>query len=232
MSVALWFQDRWTNRVRQFGLRAALAQAARAAIRPVCDVKRYMVMAIREHRPEPVVFPEIRPVTVEDVDRAADRGELTERQRTLLSGFLAEGCSGFLAEVEGRLAGYGFVQPAGIYAWGGIGRFQAPDGMVILKNLLVFPGFRGHSLGKKLNETRIASIPSGRTPIVFVMTENRYAIRNLKMFGFEEMMIVTRRTWFKRWTWQTVLVLNDGAITERLLRGLRDYGKGNGSDLD
>ncbi|MBK1654992.1 hypothetical protein CKO29_09790 [Allochromatium vinosum] len=218
--MAAWFQDKWTNRVRQFGLRAALAQAARAALRPVWEAKRDLVMAIPDHRPEPVDHAEIRRITREDVEAAADRGELTERQRTLLTGFFDEGCYGFLAEVGGRLAGYAFVQPAGAYTWAGSGRFQIPEGMRMLKNLLVFPGFRGHSLGKKLNQARIASIPADQTPIVFVMTENRFAIRNLKLFGFEEMLVVTRTTWLKRWTRQTVGVLRDGDFTRRLAAGL------------
>lgn len=231
MSVAAWIEDKWTNRVRQFGLRAALAQAARAALRPVWEVKRDLVMVIPDHRPEPADYPEICRIRGEDVNGAADRDELTERQRALLLGFLEEGCYGFKAEVGGRLAGYAFVQPSGFYRWAGSGRFQIPAGMMMLKNLLVFPGFRGHSLGKKLNHVRLASIPAGHTPIVFVITENRFAIRNLKMFGFEEMLIVTRTTWFKRWTRQKVSMKSEGATSRLLVETLNETPSSTGSLL-
>jgi len=105
---------------------------------------------------------------------------------------------------------------------------------MVLKNLLVFPECRGRSLGKYLNQACIAAIPAGHTPIVFVMTENRIAIRNVKMFGFKEILIVTRTTWFKRWTRQTVKVLHDGDISQKLIHGLqytRNTEKVNGGHL-
>jgi GNAT superfamily N-acetyltransferase len=137
-----------------------------------------------------------------------------------LKTFLAQGCRGFLAEVDGRLAGWALIQSTGTYPSGYGGRFQIPADMMVLKNLLVFPEFRGHSLGKKLNQTRIAAVPEGGTPVAFVIAENRIAIRNLKMFGFEEMLTVTRTTWFRRWTAQRVRVSCDCDISRRLIRGL------------
>lgn len=215
-----WFQEKWVHRVRQFGLRAACAQVARAALRPVFEVKRDLVMIIPNHQPRPVELPEIRPMAAEDVEAAAERGELDSRQRALLLGFLDEGSRGFLAEVDGRLAGYAFVQSAGVYQFAGSGRLRIPERVMVLKNLLVFPAFRGRSLGKRLNEARIAAIPAGATPAVFVMTENRVAIRNLTVFGFEETLIVRRATWFRRWTRQSAAVLRGGQACDSLLAGL------------
>lgn len=222
MSPARWLRDKWLNRLRQFGIRASVTQVVRAAVRPVYRVNCQLILAIPDHRPDPCGnFSEIRDMTVEAVDSAAGRGELTEPQERLLKTFLAQGCRGFLAEVDDRLAGYAFVQSTGTYPFGPGGRFQIPTAMMVLKNLLVFPGFRGHSLGKKLNQARIAAVPEDQTPLVFVMTENRFAIRNLKMFGFEEMLIVTRTTWFRRWSAQRVRVLCDSDISRRLIQGLK-----------
>ncbi len=220
MSAYQWFQEKWVHRVRQFGLRAACAQAVRAALRPVVEVKRDLVMIIPNHEPRPVELPGIRPMAAEDVEAAAERGELDARQRALLLGFLGEGSRGFLAEVDGRLAGYAFVQPMGRYPFARTGRLEIPERMMVLKNLLVSPAFRGRSLGKRLNQVRIASIPAGWTPVAFVMTENRFAIRNLKMFGFEETLIVSRATWFKRWTRQNVRLVCGGERSQRLIAGL------------
>lgn len=177
-------------------------------------------MIIPNHQPHRVELPGIRPIAAQDVEAATARGELDARQRALLLGFLGEGSRGFLAEVDGRFAGYAFVQPAGRYPFARTGRLEIPERMMVLKNLLVFPAFRGRSLGKGLNQVRIASIPAGWTPVAFVMTENRVAIRNLTVFGFEETLIVRRATWFRRWTRQSVAVLCSGQACDSLLAGL------------
>jgi len=220
MKIVKWYQDNWTNQVCQFGLSAALAQIGCAAVRPLFKIERKLVMVIPNHQPTPVYYPEIRPRTHEDVENTAKRGELSEPERARLHRFLNEGCFGFFAEIDGRLAGYGFLQPSGTYNFDGSGRLRIPAGMMILKNLLVFPDFRGHSLGKKLNQVRIASVPAGQTPTVFVIPENRFAIRNLKMLGFQEILAVTRTTWFKHWTRQTVKVLRDEDNSRKLIAAL------------
>ena len=222
MSPAKWLREKWVNRVRQFGLFASVAQVARAAVRPVYRVNRQLILAIPGHRPDPHEnFSEIRDMTLDAIESAAGRGELTEAQERSLKRFLSQGCRGFLAEVDGRLAGYAFIQSPDTYTFGSSGRLRIPTATMVLKNLLVFPDFRGQSLGKKLNQARIAAVPEGHTPVVFVMTENRFAIRNLKMFGFEEMLIVTRTTWFRRWSSQKVRVLCDCDISRRLIQGLK-----------
>lgn len=148
------------------------------------------------------------------------RGELIDREEHRLKRFLDYGCYGFLAEINHRIAGYIFIQPEGIYPFCSGGTFLIPEGMMVLKNLLVFPEFRGRSLGRYLNQACIAAISAGHTPIVFVMPENRIAIRNLRMFGFEEMLTVTRMTWFRRWTTQRIKIIKDCEITQRLIVGL------------
>jgi hypothetical protein len=218
MRAVQWFQEKWVDRVRQFGLFASFAQALRAAVRPVWRINHDLILAILDHKPnEQPVYPEIIDMTAEKIEAAVNRGELTGQQKTSLYNFLAEGCRGFIAEVNGRLAGYAFIQPAGTYTITDTSRMQIPAGMMILKNLLVFPEFRGHSLGKKLNQARIAAIPADQTPIVFVIMENRFAIRNLMMFGFEEILIVTKVTWFGKRSVQRIKVLRDCEISRRLI---------------
>ncbi len=221
MSAKKWLQDKWVNRVRQFGLRVSLAQAVRAAVRPVWCMNRDLILAIPNHQPNQPEYPEIQKMTVQMVEKAAQKGKLTQREENRLKRFLDQGCWGFLAEIENRFSGYIFIQPEGIYTFGNGGNFLIPEGMMVLKNLLVFPEFRGRSLGKYLNQACIAAIPAGHTPIIFVMTENRIAIRNVKMFGFKEMLIVTQTTWFKKWTRQTVKILHSGDISQKLMYGLQ-----------
>ena len=220
MKIVKWYQNKWANRVRQFGLPAALAQIGRSAVRPLFEIERELALVIPNHQPTPVYYPEIRPMTHEDVENIAKRGELSVPVRAALHRFLNEGCFGFFAEIDGRPAGYGFVQPSGIYNFGRNGCLYIPEGMMLLKNLFVFSDFRGHSLGKKLIQARIASIPAGQTPIVFVVPENRVNIRNLKMFGFQEILVVSRTTWFKRRTCQTVKVLGHEDKSRKLIARL------------
>ena len=226
MNIAHWFQDKWINRVRQFGLHAAFRQILLAIVRPVWQIRKNLVMAIPEHQPDKQPeHAEILDMTPHTVRNAVELGQLNERQQALLQSFLTTGCKGFFCQSDNHIAGYAFIQPAGTYVFAGSGRFQIPDGMMIFKNLLIFPQFRGHSLGKKLHQARIASIPADQTPIVFVMPENRFAIRNLKMYGFEEMLTITRITWFKKKTIQRIGKIKNCKITHHLIQGFRDTSK-------
>jgi len=222
--VNRWFKKNWSDRVRQFGLPSAVMQLFRALVRPLWMVNREVILAISNHKPgtDPADST-LLTLTVEMVENWAERGALAEDQKERLLRFLDSGCHGIAADVDGAMAGYGFVQPDGIYEFGRSGKLQIPENMMLLKNLLVLPAFRGRSLGKFLNQARISSIPEGHIPIVFVMQENRFAIRNLKMFGFEEELIVIRTVWFKRWTTQNVRVLNNGDLTSRLIDGLEKH---------
>ncbi len=209
------------NRVRLFGLPASLAQATRAVFRPIINVKRDIVVAVVAHDPKNhILHNDVHTITPEAIEEATKHGELNERQRRQLMGFLADGCAGFMGKIEGRLAGYGFVQFSGVYKFGYDGQFPIPPGMAVLKNLLIFPDYRGRSLGKRLHEARLSAIPEGYVPLGFVIPENRYNMRNLKMIGFEEMVVVTRRTWLKRWTVQRINVIRDCDISRRIVHQL------------
>jgi len=220
MKIVKRYLDKRISRVRQFGLPAVLKLKVLAAVRPVCEIEHELVMVIPNHQPTPVYYPEIRPMTREDVENIAKGGELSESERAAMHRFLNEGCLGFFAEIDGCPAGYGILQPSGVYNFGSNGCLHIPEGMMVLKNLFVFHDFRGESIGKKLIQVRIASIPAGQTPIAFVMPENRVNIRNLKMLGFQEILAVRRTTWFKRWTCQTVKVLGDEDTCRKLIARL------------
>ena len=220
MKIVKRYLDKRISRVRQFGLPAVLKLKVLAAVRPVFEIERELVMVIPNHHPMPVSYPEIRPMTHEDVENIAKGEGLSESERAGLHKFLHEGCLGFFAEIDGCPSGYGFVQPYGVYNFGASGCLHVPEGMMVLKNLHVFQNFRGQSLGKKLIQACIASIPAGQTPTVFVVPENRASIRNLKMFGFQEILAVRRTTWFKRRTCQTVKVLGDEDVSRKLVARL------------
>jgi len=92
VSAKKWLQEKWVNRVRQFGLRVSLAQAARAAVRPIWRVNRYLFLAIPNHQPNQPEYPEIRKMTAQMVESAAQKGELAQREENRLKRFLDQGC--------------------------------------------------------------------------------------------------------------------------------------------
>ena len=92
----------------------------------------------------------------------------------------------------------------------------------MLKNLYVKPKYRGRSLGKLINEARINNIPESYIPCVFVLPENRYAIRNLKMYAFEECLKVSHITWFKTIKKTKIKKLKNNKTAQLLLNGFRN----------
>ena len=93
--------------------------------------------------------------------------------------------------------------------------------MHILKNLFVRPKFRGMSLGKHINKARINSIPDGYIPCGFVVPENRFAIRNLKMFGFEEYLTISNITLFKTFEKAKIKTLKNDEMTKLIISGFK-----------
>lgn len=208
MKIIKVFHNKLLNHFRQFGLFATLMRLLKVIIRPIIRINKNIVLAISDHQPDKNnKFPEIKNMTIFTVDKAEKKGELNKIQAQMLRKFLSEGCQGFIAYVDNNLAGYSFIQKSGIYLFSHKGRFKIPENMFLLKNLFVFPKYRGKSIGKKLNQIRISSIPKDKIPIVFVTSDNTYAIRNLKVYGFCEFIVVRVIIWFAKWSSQKVIKL-------------------------
>jgi len=214
------------NRVRQFGLPSAAAQIVRAAMRPLVQTNRELVFIIPGFKGYEFHDPCISPLTAERLERAAAAGELDESQARLLRGFIAEGSLGICAEVDGRLAGYGWMQFAGEYRYGPWGRLPIPLNYAIAKNHMVLPAYRGCKLGPKLNAARLAMISAGKIPVGFIIPGNRYAIRNWEALGFQRVLQV-RQTWCLRGRVRTsVSWLNRREEAESLYRALVESNRG------
>ena len=91
----------------------------------------------------------------------------------------------------------------------------------MLKNLFVKPNYRGLSLGKKINEARINAIPKGCIPCGFVIPENKYAIRNLKLYGFQEQLKISHTSWFKKYTYTRLQLIHDTKLNEIVIKGFK-----------
>ena len=218
------FRGRWRNRVLQFGLLTSVRQACSALIRPVRRVEAFLFLAIPDHSPTSDSVQSCSALNVEDLEVGKRHGSLSDAQRENFLRFLQTGCFGFKAEIDGAPAGFAFVQKEGALVFGTT-QMQIPEGFMLLKNLLVLPEFRGRSLGKHLNQRRINAIPKGVVPLVLVVVENQFAIRNLEMFGFKQMLIAKKITWIRKWSKTKVDLIDKSDCGLAILDSLRAIDK-------
>ncbi len=137
----------------------------------------------------------VKSLDKERIDAALLSGQVEPDTGRLLHELLGDGSQGLYAEIEGKIAGYAWIQRKGEYRWGPSGRLSIPDNYVIFKNLFVCPAYRGQKTGQKLNAARLAQTEAGKVPTVFIIPENRYAIRNWEKYGFQRVAEV------KQWRW-------------------------------
>ena len=135
-----------------------------------------------------------------------------------LESFIPNNAYAVIVRIEKSIAGWGFVQKAGLSKYGG-GDYIIQENTYLLKNLFVLPEYRGQSIGKAINMERINTIPNGVTPIVFVLTSNRFAIRNLEMFGFSKCVLIKDYLFFGRIHKRVIKKLNSGNIVDSIISG-------------
>ncbi|MCD6474798.1 MAG: hypothetical protein J7K85_00875 [Anaerolineaceae bacterium] len=195
-----FIQEKIINRIRQYGFRVGMVQILRAMLRTMYHVNTDIIFIIPDFKGHAYHDPCIEQLTHERIRQAAGEGALNEADVSLLSSFLAEGSQGVCAVINGKLAGYGLVQYEGEYRFGRTGRMIIPPKYAVAKNLFVFSEFRGQRLGQRLNEARLALIPAGYIPVGFIIPENRFAIRNWEMFGFQRVLQIKCWCWLaSRW---------------------------------
>jgi len=129
-------------------------------------------------------------------------------------GLLDEGLTGLYVEENGKLAGLAWIQRGGSYRFAGTTAFRLADRHCVVRGLLVDPVFRGRGIGKRLNAARLALMPSGCVPVLFVVPENRFAIRNWVKLGFCHALNVRRTRWL-RGRWSFAIRMVDGGCEAR-----------------
>jgi ribosomal protein S18 acetylase RimI-like enzyme len=215
------------DRARQYGLRAASTQILRSVFRKIYRVDRNIIFIIPEFSGFAFEDPSISALTSERINRAMVTEEMSlDHPGEVFDEFLDEGCRGICVEIEGSLAGYAWVQFSGEYRFGRSGRMVIPTGFVVMKNLYVNPNFRGLKIGRKLNAARLAMIPSGQTPVGFILPENHYAIRNWQKYGFEPVLEVKQCRWLCCPWKTTITTLSDHGKTCVLLKALETSNHG------
>ena len=213
------FQEKVVDRIHQFGWAAAIKQIIKVLARKVYNREDDLLLVLETPNLLGIDNDQIEPLTLEVFEKNKDAWNLPDAHIRKISNHLKSGCKGFMGRSGKHLMGYGFVQYDGTYQFGTNGVFQIPPKTALLKNLYVFREYRGKSVAKQINAARIASIPDGILPVVFIIPDNRYAIRNMKMFGFEESMMFTQSIWFSRFIKQQVKFINNTPVEKRLAAG-------------
>lgn len=210
------------ERVRQYGLRVAVSQLFRAVFRRIYEVNRDTVFIIPDFAGCTNQDLSITVLSRQRIEQYFVSGELDGTQARLLTGFIDEGCIGVCAEVNGKLAGYAWVQLEGVYSFGRTGRMTIPPQHAVFKNLFIMPEFRGQRLGQKLVDARLSLCTPGSIPMTFIMPENRYSIRNWHKHGAKPVIAVIRWRWLGG-KWQMRLTrLSDHTQTDALLKAIED----------
>jgi ribosomal protein S18 acetylase RimI-like enzyme len=205
------------NKIKQFGVIGGFRRFVYLILRPIFKIKSNIILAIPSHIPKHSDT-SINILTENKIEDFFKSGSLTLAEADKFTTFLKLNCEGFYIEKENRLAAWGFNQCNGKYQYGSE-EYIIPENVCVLKNLYVHPKFRGESLGKLMNDIRINQISIGKIPVGFVIPENKYALRNLKMFGFEEYIRISNTTWFNRWKKQRISILKSNNITDILMQG-------------
>jgi ribosomal protein S18 acetylase RimI-like enzyme len=186
------------DRYLQFGIIAIIWRFFKRLLQPLVYLNTFNVLVVPEHIHNQDTELGIQKISKQKIQDYFANGELLENQREQLLKFLDEGCYGYFAKTNHGLAGFAIVQNNGIYSYSVMGKFDLRDHFGMLKNLYVFPSFRGKSIGKKLNFVRISGIEENKYPIGFVVGDNKYAIRNLELNGFEKTVKIKTYIFFRK----------------------------------
>ena len=210
------------DRVRLMGCRGAGLQILRALVRQLDWVNGDIVFVVPHFQASSFEDPVIKLIARETVEKASVPGDVAPADVAVLTRCLDKGSRGICAEAEGRLAGYAWVQHSGEYRFGRAGCITICPELTILEKLLVFPEFRLRKLGRKLNAAHLAMISAGRRPAVFIIPQNRYAIRNWEEDGFQRVAQVNERRWIGG-SWEMKIArLRDVPEAEPILQALTE----------
>lgn len=209
------------DRCKQYGWRSSISQLLRASIKKIYLCNKDIVFIIPNFLGYEFKDNTIRTMDSDRIDQADKQGALNPTQVSLLKQFISCGCKGIYKQINGKMAGYAWVQFTGEYSFGTSGKMLIPDGFAVMKNLYVFPEFRGRGIGQELNAARLSLVPAGICPVGFIIPENKYAIRNWEKYGFTRVASIRLSRWlFGTWKLKIVKLNNECDRTDTLLAAI------------
>lgn len=206
---------------KQFGFYYIVQTVLKRIVSPIIKRSSFYIVAIENHKssalPDSVIT-----ISKETKDEFLKQNYICssdfERQ---LNSFLGNGTIALAVIRNKEVAGWGFVQNKGDYKFANY-YYKIPTKVWILKNLFILPKFRGQSIGKIINQARISIIDDDNIPLGFVIPFNKYAIRNLEMFGFTKHVFVKDSLWFKKNHKRKIQLLKDNNIALTIKQGLEN----------
>lgn len=215
------FYSKTINLYKQFGFVYILKTIIKRIISPFVKVSSFYIVAIESHKSSPL-SKSVLLIRQETKDGFFDKNlTYTEVFNRQLNSFLDDGAIAVVVVMDKEVAGWGFVQNKGVYKFANY-IYKIPLGISILKNLYIVPKFRGQSIGKIINQARLNIIEDNYTPLGFVIPSNKYAIRNLEMYGFVKQLYVKDYLWFNTLHSRKLKRLKENNIVLTIEKGFKN----------
>ena len=209
------------NTYMQFGFLYITKGFFKRLIAPIVKMTTFYILVIEDHIPTSNTE-EIKVLDSNNIDAFLNSGfELSKHLKRQLVSFLPKNSIAVLVIRDGQVAAWGFIQQSGLSKYAGYD-YDIPNSFHLLKNLFVEPAFRGQSIGKLINEARINCIPEKSYPTVFVIPSNKFAIRNLEMYGFRKQVFVKDYLWFNKYHARSLKALSENEISNTIISGFKD----------
>lgn len=209
------------NTYKQFGFFYFVKGFFKRLIAPIVKMTSFYIVTVENHIPEKYKG-EIIIVDVNNLENFLSSDiNLSEDLERQLGSFIPQNTIAIIIIKDNNIASWGFVQQSGMSKYGGYD-YNLPKGVHLLKNLYVEPNYRGQSMGKHINEARISCIPKAAIPTGFVIPSNKFAIRNLEMYGFSKQVFVKDCLWFNIYHTRSLKVLGNKDMANLIISGFKN----------
>lgn len=172
------------NKVKQYGIFHFLRRALLSFVKGMAKFEKHIVFEIPGFAGGIDFKDKVMLINEKKVQSLLDQNAIESEDATRFLNFISRGELGIGVVEDGVLAGSSWMQVDGFYEFGHGHFMKIPAGVVVMKNLFVSPKYRGRSIGKTLNRARLEFVPVGFVPVVFIVYDNKYAIRNWQDMGF------------------------------------------------
>tara|TARA_B100000925_G_scaffold171416_1_gene129111 strand:+ start:12439 stop:13089 length:651 start_codon:yes stop_codon:yes gene_type:complete len=206
---------------KQFGIIGICKRGINHLINPFFKLTEIIVVAIPNHKKnDTFTNNSVKLMTKKRVAEWHRNNYINDSEAKKFNNFLDSFCTGYYVEIKNELAAWGFVQNKGKYQYGEY-IYDIPNKVYILKNLFVKSKFRSKSLGKLINEARIMGVPNNCIPCGFVLPDNHYAMRNLKLYGFQEYFKVSHSICFNINMKIRFQIIKDNKLNKHIIKGFK-----------
>jgi N-acetylglutamate synthase-like GNAT family acetyltransferase len=215
------------NRIKQFGFKTTLVQILKFLFRPIYRNESEIVLARLVHNN----------YTNNQVDKDINVGIINQKHIEyikrmnlistehieLFEKFISQSDYGIIVDIDSKVAGYAFIQKDGIYTFSrSRGAINISNKVMVIKNLFVFPEYRGKSIGNQLVRVCIDKIPNSVVPISFVLSENIPSLRIFRRLNFDEILKITITEYLGYWKKVKYKIIVECDTADLVIRNICD----------